>query len=456
MHRHVAPAFRRLISSHHFAISIAASVFLLSIILGELFVSIERRETEARHNTETLSYAMSIRSRVERELNALLYLNSGLGSYLVVRHKDIQPSEINDILAVLHRSSQHVRNFGVAVGSRLSYVYPLAGNEKAIGIDYRDLPTQWPAIEQVISSGKPALAGPIELIQGGRGLIYRAPLFIDGKYWGMLSTVIDADTLFTSIFQQISDNSFTFALFSQNTLGVNNKPIIGDQSVFKRDNVVIQNIEIPGGQWVIGVQKKPEHYLMNMASALRLASYLLGGLIAWLLYVLMRNRSKLEHLVMFDSLTGLPNRLLLHDRHHRLLARLQRNPQQMCALLFLDLNGFKQINDQFGHKAGDSVLIQAAAQLRKVVRSNDTVARWGGDEFVILLENVTPSIIENLEERLREAIEEPVEVAGNLLTVSTSLGKAIYPATGVELEDLLKTADHLMYQDKTSRKNEQY
>ncbi|MBW7901892.1 MAG: sensor domain-containing diguanylate cyclase [Rhodocyclaceae bacterium] len=445
----------RVVASRRFALLMALLTLVFNVALGELFVSIEQRETEARRNIDVLSYASALRARIERELNALLYLNSGLGSYLVVRNDNINAREINDILAVLHRSTQHVRNFGIAVGDRLTYVYPLAGNEKAVGLKYRDLPDQWPVIEQVIAGGKPGLAGPIDLVQGGRGLIYRVPLLIDERYWGLLSTVIDADSLFQAVFQGADDHNFTYALRSKSVMGIEARALIGDQSLFEREHPVTLDIEIPGGYWSIAVEAKPKSFLLGRMTALRIASLLIGALLAWLIFVLLRHRSELAHLVLYDTLTGLPNRRLLEDRHEMIIARMRRHPpEHQCTLMFIDLDGFKLINDHYGHKAGDALLQEVANRLRKVLRTNDTVARWGGDEFVILIEDVSPDDVEALNARLHETIEEAFKFGERRLKVRASVGIATYPPEGTSLEELLKTADQRMYAEKTLHKSE--
>jgi len=442
----------QLLASPLFAVLLAVFAFLLIVGLGEVFISIQQREAETTRNVETVSYASTLRARVERELNALLFLSSGLGSYLVVRNDSMLDKEVNDILGVLYRSSQHVRNFGVAIGYRLTYVHPIKGNESAIGLYYPDHPKQWPIIQKIIANGTPALAGPVDLVQGGKGLIYRVPLFINGQYWGLLSTVINADTLFESIFEQTSQNKFTFALRSKGVMGLEDKAILGDQTLFQRADSVQQEIEVPGGHWVIAVQAKPIDYLFTIAHILRITSIFMGVIIAWLLYVLTRNRAELAHLVMFDTLTGLPNRRLLNDRHTMAMARHQRAPEHLCVLLFLDLDGFKKINDDYSHKAGDAVLREVAQRMRAITRANDTIARWGGDEFVILLEEISQETLDHLVERLRKKIELPIEHEGHLLRVGTSIGIAVYPNHPAELDEMLKIADKHMYHDKAHRK----
>lgn len=434
------------------ALASTVIVFLVIMALGEAFLHAQRQDRENKRRLEALSHAATLRARLERELNALLYLSSGLGGYLVVRNDSIQAGEVNSILAVLYRSSRHVRNFGVAIGYRLTFVYPLAGNEQAVGLYYPDLPAQWPIIRRIVEKGTPALAGPVDLVQGGHGLIYRAPLSINGKYWGLLSTVIDSDSLFKAIREESDRDLYDFAIRGKDGSGMRGDAILGDLALFDQPGAVVQKLDVPGGQWAIAVSPQPGDYLRNFAIIVRLVSGVLGGFIAWMLHTLFRHRMEFAHLAMYDSLTGLPNRRLFEDRAQMALARRERHPDQRCALLFLDLDGFKDINDQYGHKAGDAVLRAMAERARMTVRSNDTVARWGGDEFIVLLENMSQDMLDVLMERLRSNLEAPIDFDGHQLVVGVSVGMATYPKTGGEFDDILKMADNGMYRDKTLRK----
>lgn len=430
----------------------AVFVFLLFIAFGEMFLRSQNNESKNKQRMETIAHASLLRARAERELNSLLYLNSGLGSYLVVRNDRVQAKEVNDILAVLHRSAPHVRNFGIAIGYRLTFIYPLKGNEKALGLYYPNQPRQWPVIKDIIESGKPALAGPVQLVQGGNGLVYRVPLFISGKYWGLLSTVIDIDSFFRPIAEEFGDHRFEFAIRGMDGQGLRGDMVWGDQALFGSKETFVQEIEIPGGVWAIGVRPKDVGNQGRYAPAVRLLSVLLGGLISWMLYQLILNRADLAHLAMYDQLTGLPNRYLFEDRVRMAFARQRRTPGQECALLFLDLDGFKEINDKFGHKAGDIVLSETAERARGIVRQNDTVARWGGDEFIILIENATQATIDSYMQRLREKIEAPIACDGMHLKVGVSIGYVMHTETEGDLDAMLKMADHRMYTDKNQRK----
>jgi diguanylate cyclase (GGDEF)-like protein len=438
--------------SRLFAFLAAASALIVVLALGEMTMRVQSQERDNERRMDAVSRAAVLRAKVERELNSLLYLSSGLGSYLMVRNDSIQGKEVNDILAMLHRSSRHVRNFGVAIGYRLTYVYPLAGNERAIGLYYPDQPAQWPVISAIVASGKAALAGPVDLVQGGRGIIYRVPLFIDGKYWGLLSTVIDADTFFQTIADEVHDNRYRFALRGKDGKGMSGERIWGEVALFDQPDAVIQEIDVPGGRWAVAVTARSDDHLQNTDFIIRLLSGTLGGLIAWMLYALMRSRTELAHRAMYDDLTGLPNRILLEDRAEMAFARQHRAPDQLCALMFIDLDGFKGINDEHGHKAGDAVLRATAERAKAAVRINDTVARWGGDEFIVLLENVTQEMLESLMARLRASLESVVEFEGRHLKIGISMGMAVHPDTGGDLDETLRIADQRMYEDKLSRR----
>ncbi len=157
---------------------------------------------------------------------------------------------------------------------------------------------------------------------------------------------------------------------------------------------------------------------------------------------------ELFYLGNHDALTGLANRNLFEDRLQHAISRVRRNGKRL-ALLFLDMDRFKPVNDTYGHAAGDRVLQLIAARLNVVLRSEDTVARLGGDEFVVLIEDVESELdVESVRERLQLALQEPYEIDDGTVSLGVSIGTAFYPDDGVLIEDLLGTADRTMYHAK--------
>ncbi len=166
------------------------------------------------------------------------------------------------------------------------------------------------------------------------------------------------------------------------------------------------------------------------------------------------HQEQLEHIAYHDSLTNLPNRILLSDRLHQAIAHSARHGG-MVAVAYLDLDGFKEINDEFGHDIGDRLLIDIANRLKASLRGDDTVARLGGDEFVAVLTGLdnTNACIEILP-RLLQAASQPLHVADEVRSVSASLGVTFYPQTEkVDADQLLRQADQAMYQAKLEGKN---
>jgi len=162
---------------------------------------------------------------------------------------------------------------------------------------------------------------------------------------------------------------------------------------------------------------------------------------------------ELARMAHYDSLTGLPNRALLQDRLKRAMSRAERG-HTLLAVMFLDLDQFKEINDSLGHSVGDAVLKEIALRLESGLRATDTVARLGGDEFTILLEKVrSVEEISRIAEKLLRAISARADVAGHELHLSTSIGVTVYPLDHRDADALLRNADLAMYHAKQEGRN---
>lgn len=195
----------------------------------------------------------------------------------------------------------------------------------------------------------------------------------------------------------------------------------------------------------------------NMA----IAAVLFVTLLGYLHFRLMRMvglmheaEQQVRHLATHDVLTGLPNRRLMLEHLNQAIQRCVRHKKGM-ALLFLDLNGFKPINDKYGHEAGDEVLKQVARRLSATMRASDMVARLGGDEFVVMVEDITDKEdICDIVRKVDAEIEHPILLKEQgEVAVSTSIGVAIYPRDGEDMETLLSNADTAMYEAKRSHSN---
>jgi diguanylate cyclase (GGDEF)-like protein len=155
--------------------------------------------------------------------------------------------------------------------------------------------------------------------------------------------------------------------------------------------------------------------------------------------------AQMRHFAYHDELTGLPNRSLLLDRLNQVVAQALRH-RKRAALLLLDLDGFKSVNDRFGHAAGDQLLQRVGQRLLASTRNEDTTARYGGDEFVVLLPLVEgrQSAVE-VAHKIQVRLNEPFQIGGHFIAVTACIGIAVYPSDGTNPDDLLEQADLAMY-----------
>jgi diguanylate cyclase (GGDEF)-like protein/PAS domain S-box-containing protein len=205
------------------------------------------------------------------------------------------------------------------------------------------------------------------------------------------------------------------------------------------------------GRTVNGVRKDGSLFPMDLAvTEIRLGQKIRFTGIVRDITERVKAEEEVRRMAHHDTLTGLPNRLLLQDRLLRCLARSQRE-QTRLALLFLDLDRFKQINDSLGHDAGDELLKATTRRLLACVRESDTVARMGGDEFIIILPDIGfIRDAESVAQKILQVMDEPYTLAGTPMTVSTSIGIAVYPDHGNSQAELFRSADMAMYQAKNA------
>ncbi|HET9769258.1 MAG TPA: EAL domain-containing protein [Acidimicrobiia bacterium] len=228
------------------------------------------------------------------------------------------------------------------------------------------------------------------------------------------------------------------------------EPLIGEPARFSAAHLVLIEMGMIAPPAVIAfhavrqVAVPPAPAIGVGVASVVLAAYL-GNLVL--------QRSVIERRAEHDGLTGLPNRMLFFDRLSRALAHARRNDLPV-AVMFVDLDRFKEVNDSLGHAAGDSLLCHAAARMRACVRDEDTVARLGGDEFGLLLPHV--SGIDGavaVARRVLAAFAEPVELAGQPVVVSPSIGISLFPQDGADAEAIVEGADAAMYRAKERGRN---
>tara|TARA_Y100001937_G_scaffold128748_1_gene207554 strand:+ start:20387 stop:22375 length:1989 start_codon:yes stop_codon:yes gene_type:complete len=226
---------------------------VLSLSLLVLLVDFENRRYRQELRATLTDQLSELRGRMESEINKTMYLTRGLTAFVAV-NPGISQTQFHAIADEMMSSKAHIRNMGLAPDSVVRYIFPIKGNEAVIGLDYRKNEAQWPAVERAILNQTTTVAGPVDLVQGGRAFVARTPVFIgQGKqrrYWGLVSVVIDTDSLLTAA--GLGDEQKTYlAIRGTDGQGSRGEVFWGDPDIFESEPVLL-NVRLPEGSWQLG------------------------------------------------------------------------------------------------------------------------------------------------------------------------------------------------------------
>jgi len=425
---------------------LAGLAWAVMALLVEHMHRLEQAYELEHKRAEITARASARRARLESELNATLFVANGMAGFVSAYDDLLEPERVRTALELIYRSGRHLRNVALAPDNIVRYIYPLAGNESALGLDYTETRAQWPAVQRAMAERRTLVDGPLELVQGGRALISRTPVFLeDGSYWGMLSLVIEIDSLFAVAGVGDPDAPARYALRRLRGKDVESRSVVGPQSIFADDPVLLE-IEFPGARWQLAaLPREGWDDGSGLLNTYRTAGYAASALIALLLFIILRERTVARWLALHDPLTRLPNRRHLRRHVARELQRADRRSKRL-AVLYIDLNGFKSINDRHGHGTGDEVLAEVAGRIARALGADAFLARIGGDEFVAVLGSEGDAA-ERIE-ALRAAVRQPLPGVAPELGLDAAVGVARYPDDGQDLVTLMYVADQRMYADK--------
>ncbi len=215
----------------------------------------EKQRLQQKNRTDVLHQLTAIQDRLEGALNSRLFLATGLAAY-VSAHPDITPEEFQTLARILMAQKSGIRNIGLAKDSVVSHIYPLEGNEEALGLELLKRPQQRQTVQKAITSRKTVITGPIDLVQGGAGLIGNTAIFLtpkgkppgSGKYWGQASTVIDRDVVFREAGLFDASAEIQYALRGTDGLGAAGAVFFGDKTIFQQKPVIV-DVSLPNGSW---------------------------------------------------------------------------------------------------------------------------------------------------------------------------------------------------------------
>ena len=425
--------------------------FILVWLLSSWLADLATERLSQSLKDEAQEELLLAKSQLESALFRDVFLADSLATVFTI-DPDEAFENFESIAKQLLNKSSFVRNVGVAPDDVIRKNYPLAGNEKAIGLDLRTLVEQYPTVVKARELKDVFLAGPLALVQGGSAIIVRLPIFYDyprsDNYWGVVSVVIDYTKLVGST-ALLSSQQHTIAIRGVNGSGRSGQIFEGSSDTFEQPDYQGPVI-IPNGEWWVAATfnvalsdyQKSAIILGQLLLLLSYSALFWGGFMLWKLYRTER------FFANEDVLTSIKNRRFALSYLHSLLTK---GRASQFAVFVIDLNRFKYINDNYGHEAGDELLRRVALSLTEVVRGGDVVARMGGDEFLIIANRLNEPEAQKLAEKIKRYGESlPITVGDEQIYPSLSIGLAISVEGDGSPENLLQLADQRMYRNKTA------
>jgi diguanylate cyclase (GGDEF)-like protein/hemerythrin-like metal-binding protein len=433
-------------------IAVLCSSIILMIVFCTLISAEINRMKEKEINRVTHDY-VHFYNHIQGFFTDNINLMTGFSAYIQT-FEQYDDKEISDYLANLTRNNAfYIRDIGIIQDTTIKWIYPLEGNEKALGTDLSKVKDQAPSIRYVKTNLTNHFDGPRQLVQGGTGYIIRIPILKDNTYWGIASVVLDDKKVRDLFTEYEKECHLKVAILNKSA---DNKLFFGDPSVVSDDNLSFSS-QFSGNEWMIYVvSTEPGFINWNYIILLSIVGVIAGIFVSRFVYRYMSETERvkarnvmLNQAVYRDRLTGLYNRSFFDVRLHEEIDAANRY-KTTFSIIYFDLDHFKDVNDQYGHSYGDKVLVKISESVGQFIRSCDVLARWGGEEFVILMPETLLNGALSAAEKVRnqiESIEHPL-----VGKVTASFGVAEYYPDEY-MGSLLKRVDSALYRAKAEGRN---
>lgn len=439
--------------SFSLALFISISVFALIMIISSIFIyNYSLRVRQDDENNVVESY-YSLNDEIQDFKNQNISLLSGFSAYIQLKDTtdDAEIYQYLDFLLKDHLDD--IKNIGVLIDTTIRWVYPIEGNESAIGKDLTTIPEQVDEILRVKNNLETLFVGPVELIQGGTAFIVRMPLLKNDTYWGMVSIVLKAEKAFNFVDKHSENYKMDYLI---TTADQPNEVIYGDVGILNMSPLKFRTEESIGGWDVYVIPEGGWRNNTTQVSLIVLMSSLFSLLVSLRVFTWMTDYSKvlsdkveLESKYILDRFTGIYTREYFNFRVKEEVSNGLRNNHPI-SMIYFDLDHFKNVNDVYGHSAGDDVLLEVVAKINSIIRVEDVFARWGGDEFILLLPNTDLDGAKYVSERIRVEIESMK--INKAYGVTASIGCSEWKPKEY-LESWFLRTDHALYHSKNSGKN---
>lgn len=421
-----------------------------------LVVANERSQAIELEKRRAFEHLSSMRASIEQRIQANVLVMRALKPEIL--WQDTPDRErLQNVIDEFLSSDLDISHLALAPDLRIRFIYPSAGNEQLIGVDYREVSSQYHEILRAIASQDVLLSRPVDLLQGGKAFIARLPIFqADGKFWGIASLVINHEHLFNAV--EFFDHPEYQFLIQRQELNAKTEAIAGDVKVMDGDPMTTQ-LQVPGDIWQLSVAPRygdwlpREHdfgWIWLIGSALTAVIVFAFVILIFTQHRLRRAVHTISFQARFDPLTELANRQYFQQQlEHKILYA--HKHEQCFALVMLDLDHLRDINDALGHDIGDRLLQHVSKRIRKELNEGDLLARVGGDEFALILNDLAgPHEAESLAKALIHSLMNTADIQQNHINITASVGISMFPTDAVESQQLIKCAELAMYSAKST------
>lgn len=422
------------------------AIFFILLLLSVLIIFMLSK-AEKKRNIVQAEYIMASEiSKVQYAIDSRLLNTEILEMIIVNNHGTVTDFEM--IAERLYENDPAIRCLQLAPDGNVTYVYPLEGNESAFGSLF-DHPDRRSEAMYARDTGKMTLAGPYELSQGGLGLVARNPIYLEnrhqeGTFWGFSVVVLNVPEIFNKAeLESLSDQGYSYRIYRVRPENEEVQIISSNTESDMRD-AVEGEITVPNGTWYLSLRPKIGWVSWKNIVLESIVALILNTLLLLLTYgglTIVQQKKKMTELANTDPLTGLYN-----VRYFMTTIKQLYECRQSFGVLYLDLNKFKEVNDQYGHDTGDKLLVEVAARIGDCLKKEDILFRIGGDEFcIVVMDTNSGDFYDALIRRIVERISRPYAVADIILYPGISCGYSRFPEDQSDIEKLIQEADRNMY-----------
>lgn len=427
-------------------------VFLIIFSISEWLIEMDDSVHDEQYQARVDGSIKHISHQLQEAINNNLLVIETVESLLLLQ-TDITSREFNIIAENLLATRPSIKQIELSPDAIIKFIYPLS-DQSGVGLNLRSIPGQKDIVEQSIQQQKMIMAGPLELLEGGIALIVRQPLYKtdqgNTQFWGFITLLFDLDKLFTEAELLGNDHLTQYAIRGADAQGKDGEIFFGEPRVFASRHLSTL-INVPGGHWILAASindypHTPYHSYLSIWGLLASAAF---GLLTWFSTLLwLRTYQRSIH----DPLTGLLNRQYFQKRTKIEIERAKRHNLPL-SLIMIDLDLFKQINDNFGHQAGDHILRLSAQLIQESLREGDEVGRYGGEEFVVITPHDNEIQAQQCAERIRLQLDRQIVINEQTVKLSASLGVASLSRNASDYDQLIYKADEALYQAKAKGRN---